>query len=413
MEPPVKQSHFQKSIVLIRQTSTRLAQSALRLARWFVPRALKKSRAGALAVWHSRRLRAVLRPATSLVRIAAVAAAVAAMSITGLRATTQTIVPTEIGVVQNDWDDDAGILPEDLAPSKRFIIPGARTLHRVDGRIHFVRFGMKSEGNDEEDLQLRTPDGLEVRAGVAVAYRVVSGEAHRLVEDGLRSSYRTLARATAERVLLDELGSLRRLDWSDVARRKSVESRALDSLRTELAPFHLEPLGVHISSTWFPPGYEVEVMEQKLLEQRILTNAMLARRDERNHELLTERESVEAAESARAAELDFEIEQERTRLKEEITAVKAETLEYEFERKTAASNAYEKSLTEGRTALDQAAALRERLTNEALESDGGRIMIARQAAENLKFKTVKLDANNPAVPSVLDLDALIQLLVGQ
>ena len=40
-------------------------------------------------------------------------------------------------------------------------------------------------------------------------------------------------------------------------------------------------------------------------------------------------------------------------------------------------------------------------------------MIARDAASNLRFKTVKLDANNPNVPSVLDLDALIKMLLGQ
>ncbi len=413
MEPPTGPTRLQRAFEITSRLAARIAQSALRFTRWGAPLAWKKCRSGVLAVWQSQRLRALLRPVTSVARIAAVAAVITLMTVTGLRATTQTILPTEIGVVQQDWSDQAGIVPEDVAPSKRFIVPGLHTLHRVDRRIHFVRFGMKSEGNENEDLGLRTPDGLEVRAGVSVAYRVMNGEAHRLVEEGLRSTYKTLAKAAVERVLLDVLGSLRRLEWSDVPTRKAVEARALESIRTALAPFHLVPLGVHISSTWFPPEYEVEVMEQKLLEQRILTDAMLARRDERNYELLTEREDVKSAEGIRAAELDFEIEQERSRLQEEITKVKADALQYDFARKTDATNAYEKSLTAGRTALDQAETLRERLTNEALESEGGRMMIARQAAQNLKFKTVKLDANNPAVPSVLDLDALIQLLVGE
>ncbi len=417
MDQPTKTMRLQKALSVTFLAAARAAKASFGWARQVVPSVLEKARSilrsVTLGIWNSRILRGLLRPVPSVVRIAAVALGVTYITVTGLRATTQTVLPTEIGVVQRDWGEAAGITPEDVGPSKRFIVPGINTLHRVDRRIHFVRFGMESEGNDEPDLELRTTDDLEVRAGASVAYRVIEGEAHQLVDEGLRSTYTTLAKATVERVLLDVLGSLGRLDWSDVGVRKDVEARALTSIRGALAPFHLEPLGVHLSPTWFPPEYEVEVMEQKLLEQRILTDAMLARRDERKHELLTEREAVEGAESLRAAELDFDIEQERLRLKEDVTAMKAETLQYEFERRTAATNTYEKSLTAGRSALDQAETLRERLMNEALESDGGRMMIAREAAQNLRFKTVKLDANNPAVPSVLDLDALIGLLVGE
>ncbi|QDV05030.1 hypothetical protein Poly30_05250 [Planctomycetes bacterium Poly30] len=377
------------------------------------PVVLRAGRRAARATWYSAGLRATLRPIASLVRTGAVAAVVACLSVAALRATTQTVLPTEIGVIQRDWGGEAGIVPEDLGPSKRFVVPGVRTLHRLDRRIHFARFGMESEGNGFPSLELRTPDDLEVRVGASVPYRIIEGSGHRLVEEGIRSTYPDLARAAIERVLLDALGSLRREEWSSVAARERVRTTALIGIRAALAPFHLEPLDLQISSTWFPPEFEVEMMEQKLLEQRILTDAMLARRDERNYELLTEQEIVGSLEAARAAELDFEIEQERIGLRAEVREVESAASQYAFERKTAASNLYEKALTTGRLKLDEAEALREQLLNEALESEGGRVMVAREAASNLKFTTVKLDANNPNVPSVLDLDALIELLLGE
>ena len=130
------------------------------------PIALRAARRAARSVRSSQALRTVLHttrgillgPIASIARAGCVAAAIAFVSVTALRATTQTVLPTEIGVVQKDWGSSAGIVPEDLGPSKRFVVPGAATLHRLDRRIHFVRFGMDSEGNEFPSLELRTPD---------------------------------------------------------------------------------------------------------------------------------------------------------------------------------------------------------------------------------------------------------------
>ena len=366
-----------------------------------------------IGLWRSRRLRSLFRPVGPMIRIAAVAAFLAGLTVTGLKATTQVILPTEIGVLQKNWGTNAGVVAEDLAPSKRFVIPGRETLHRLDRRTQFVRFGMESEGNSAPSLELRTPDDLEVTLGVTVAYRIAPGQAHRLVQDGTRGTYPLLAKAAIERVLLDDLASLTRDEWSSVDARDLAETRALEAVQGALDPFHLEARGVYISSMWFPPAFEVELMEQKLLEQRILTDAMLARRDERNYELQVEQEAVQRAEGERRAQLDFVLEEERLRLAKEVREVERGAATYAFEKETVADNTYEKSLAGGRLAIAKAEALRERLMNEALESEGGRLMLARDAAENLNFKSVSLDANNPSVPSVLNLDELSRLLVGE
>lgn len=367
----------------------------------------------AVGLWHSRLLRRLVRPVGPLMRIGAVAALLSGLTVASLKATTQRILPTEIGVLQKNWGEGAGVVAEDLGPSKRLVIPGRETLHRLDRRTQFVRFGMESEGNDAPALELRTPDDLEISLGVSVAYRIAPGKAHRLVQDGTRGTYPLLAKAAIERVLLDELASLSRDEWSSVDARNAAESRAMGAVQAALDPFHLEARGVYISSMWFPPAFEVELMEQKLLEQRILTDAMLARRDERNYELQVEREAVERAEGERRAQIDFVLEEERLQLAKQVLEVERGAASYAFEKKTTADNTYEKSLAGGRLAVAKAEALRERLMNEAMESDGGRLMLARDAAENLKFKSVTLDANNPNVPSVLNLDELSRMLVGK
>lgn len=374
---------------------------------------IRGGRRAGLGLWRSQLLRALIRPVGPVMRIGAVALLLSALTVTALKATTQRILPTDIGVLQKNWGEGAGVVAEDLGPSKRFVIPGRETLHRLDRRTQFIRFGMASEGNESPAMELRTPDDLEISLGVSVAYRIAPGKAHRLVQDGTRGSYPLLAKAAVERVLLDELASLSRDEWSSVDARDAAEARALGAVQAALDPFHLEARGVYISSMWFPPAFEVELMEQKLLEQRILTDAMLARRDESNYELQVEREAVERAEGERRAELDFVLEEGRLLLAQQVLEVERGAATYAFEKKTVADNTYEKSLAGGRLAIAKAEALRERLMNEAMESDGGRLMLARDAAKNLKFKSVTLDANSPNVPSVLNLDELSRMLVGK
>jgi hypothetical protein len=69
-------------------------------------------------------------------------------------------------------------------------------------------------------------------------------------------------------------------------------------------------------------------------------------------------------------------------------------------------------LARGQLALARAGALSERLHNEILEGPGGRLYLAREAAQNLKIKRVVLDPTDPRVPNILDLDELLDLLIG-
>ena len=63
--------------------------------------------------------------------------------------------------------------------------------------------------------------------------------------------------------------------------------------------------------------------------------------------------------------------------------------------------------------IAKAEALRNELRNKALDTVGGRIYLAQQAAENLEFESVTLNSNDPRVPSIIDLGALTRLLIGE
>ena len=86
--------------------------------------------------------------------------------------------------------------------------------------------------------------------------------------------------------------------------------------------------------------------------------------------------------------------------------------EYDLKTRAVADAEYETLVADGNLAVAKAEALRDELRNAALDSVGGRILQARDAAENLNFTSVTLNSNDPNIPSVIDIDALVDILVG-
>ena len=124
--------------------------------------------------------------------------------------------------------------------------------------------------------------------------------------------------------------------------------------------------------------------------------------------LALEREGQELA-----AELALSLAGERALQEDALLAVQREAQEQESRIERESATAVAQLVVEGEQARQAAEALREELRAGILASPGGRIWLAREAASNLTIQRVTLDANDPRVPSVLDLDALVKLLVGE
>ena len=95
-----------------------------------------------------------------------------------------------------------------------------------------------------------------------------------------------------------------------------------------------------------------------------------------------------------------------------VAKILAEAEVYDKTTRARADADYETLVADGNLAIAKAEALRDELRNRALATRGGRILLAKQAAENLRLESVTLNSNDPAVPTVLDIGALVDLLIG-
>ena len=394
-------------------TTVTLAQRALKLAlhtaaqagRW-LGRTLRRA-------WQSNFRRRVLRPAIVVARVCVIAAVLTAMTVFAGRAFVQRVSPTDHGVRQNNWGADAGVELADLRPGFHRNVPGASTWHFIDARTSFLRFGPESEGNSFPPLELRTADDVELSLSITVPFRIQDGQAHRVVADGLKSTHKQNAKTVIEKVLLERFATLRSEEWFQTTRRDTVSEEALAAINAALDRIHVVAEAVLVTAATFPPMYEEKLAEQKLSGQKLETDRLFAKRDLQKHMLDVEQAAVNRAESELGASYDLALERAKIELEDQIQAVTIAADSHKTEQRIIAENAFAKSVATGQLAVDQAEALKERLTNEALESTGGRLLLAQEAASALRFKSIRIDANDPKTPNVFDLDAFVALLVGK
>lgn len=331
------------------------------------------------------------------------------------------IEPGVIGVKQNMWGE-AGVIPEDHMAGYHWGVAGVHRWHRLDRRTHFLTFAKSdlqlgksrqhSNSIEEGTLDIRTRDNNPVEVDVTVTYKIIPGEAHQIVAKGLKGMYMERVSSVVRGVLREELARLNPADFVNTDTRYQLSQEILPLLEQELAAFHVRPESLLIRSFAFMDTYEAKLQETQLTQQytelakskRLVEDAMRATGK-------IEKETEAMAKELRA-DWDKRIQEATSNNEVKVAGILAEAEIYSNRVVPAADARYQTLLAEGQLAVDRAEALRDELRNAALDTQGGRILQARNAAENLRVESVTLNSNDPAVPSIIDIDELTDLLIG-
>jgi regulator of protease activity HflC (stomatin/prohibitin superfamily) len=260
---------------------------------------------------------------------------------------------------------------------------------------------------------VRTKDKNLVTYDLTITYRIKPKEAHLLVRDGLQEIYRDRVYPTVESVLRSELAELSSEELFSTDRRLEVAANALPKLAAAMSEYHVQPESVLIRAINLPPNYDEKLQDKQLLQQKELLEQSLKRVEDQG--AITESLSAEitAAEKELQADWDKRLQEARSDNQVRIAAILAEAEIYDKRTRAEADASFEAMGAEGQLAIDRAEALRDELRNQALDTVGGRILLARQAAENLRFEHVTLNSNAEGVPTVLDVGGLVDLLIGR
>ena len=378
----------------------------------------RRSIAAARGVWslsvrcaRSRFARATGRLAFRTARVGLLAVVLAGTALLVGWAGLHRVEPGTIGVKQVNFGA-GGVVAEDHASGLHWSLKGYHSWHAIDGRTQMISYGWSAEPADAEHLKVRTADGNYVRVGLAVPFRVKRGAAHALVRDGLKSTYRERVQTAIEKTLTSELGALRTEEFRDTDRRNALLAEALPKLNADLAPLHVEAEAVLVELFRFNPEYENRQQQVQLEALKAVVEATKDAIDAEQKKIDGFQREIERAEVDLRIELQRAIDAEHDAGRARIEGVLADARYYDQTRKAAANAEFERLVAEGERAVAQAEAARVAAENERLSTRGGKLLLARRAAENLRIQEVTLNSNDPRSPNLFDLDALVALLVG-
>ncbi len=341
------------------------------------------------------------------------------------------------GVKQYIWA--GGIVPEDCGTGYHLGITGIHKWHLLDASTHFLEFVAADERQGvrptetskslyprhagPEDLstpvhdrypalEIRNRDGNVVTIDISVPYQIIKGQAHRLVEDGLKSFYQERVKATVESVLREVLPEMSNDALIDLDKRLATSAKALEVLQQKLNQFHVRAEAVLIRRVAFPPEYEVKLQQKQLFTQKARLNQADTLKLVEVLRTGTIEKEIAAAEALSLAEWEKKTEMLRAEYGIQVATIQSEALQYSKKTRAEADAKSQVKIADGKLAIDKAEALLTQLRSEALSTAGGQIYVARQAAENLSMGRVTINSSDPRGPLVLEIHRFAEMLLG-
>jgi regulator of protease activity HflC (stomatin/prohibitin superfamily) len=323
----------------------------------------------------------------------------------------QRVVPGQVGV-RSDQLGSRGVEPLDRGPGLHGGLRWVQAWHLLDARLHVAGFGLPADPGSAPALELRSRDGNLVTITAAVVYRIRPGEGWRLVAAGLEHGYASLARAAAESVLRAELAGLSSAELADSNARSACAARVQTALAERLAPLFLQAEAVQLHSVDYWAEYDKSLGQERFARESARLSQALARLEAEKRGDTTA-EEIEAEEKRLRAEGDRRLEDLRSQALLEIARVDTASRGEAARLRSTADADYERDLAAGTLALERAQAERDRALGAVLAGEGGRLWLAREAARSLKIGAARLDASDPRLPPLVDLDAWVALFLGR
>jgi len=325
-----------------------------------------------------------------------------------MRALVFRVPPGRIGVRVDKWS--GGVDPRDYGAGYHLGRVGLDDWRLLSGGTHVLAFA--SAGGEVPVLELRTQDGNGASVEVTLTYSIRSDEAHMLVEEAREDTYPQQVRGLAESLLRQRLGALTSEEWFDPERYRTALEDLRPELEEEMVALHVDLDELLLRGVFFSADYDRKLQSLQVLHQEGLLSEALTTLEEAQGRLGRAQEKANADVMEERELRSLEISREHNEGKLEVASINARSQRYTAETQAAADATAEGLLASGRLEVEKAQALGSQLRLASLAGDGGRVYLAREAARNLHIDNVTLNSNDPSVPSVLDLDELVALLVG-
>ena len=300
-----------------------------------------------------------------------------------------------------------GVIQKDFGPGWHRALWAIDSWQYFDSTVQtleMTRDPKRGTRQGRDDVQVQSADGYAVSVDVTIKYHIKPGFAHKLyVDTGSGERFKAIVRNEAEKTCIGQFGGMKTEDFYNPHVRRKVAKAALVALQGSLRDNYVEVLDLLIRDVQFDPEYERKIQTKKLADQEVEVNKSMQRA-----RAMQGKTDVIRAETKRLIQIiREEKEAQLVGMKAEtnvtVATIRAQAERYATEKRADADLHKEKKLSEGHLLLRQAEAEGERLRNLAMMGAGGNIIVALEAAKNLKLADVTIST---VEIDLLDIDKM-------
>lgn len=295
-----------------------------------------------------------------------------------------------------------GIIEEDFGPGWHRDLGFIDNWALYDSTVQTLEMTKeKGRGSStgRDDVKIQSADGYSISLDVTVKYRIQEGKAHKLVKDtGKGNKYKVTVRARAEQACMTFFGRMKTEDFYNPFKKRETAEDVKSFLREDLAKNFIEIIDVLIRNVEFNIEYERKIRRKKLADQEVELNKSLAAA-----ETMRGKTQVIEAETRKLVSIVLK-EKDAALIRMQATAdlsiakIEAGYKKYATEKGADADLIAAEKMAEGTRLVKKAEAEGERLRNQAMSGPGGKVMVALEAAKNLRI--------SHATISTIDTDLL-------
>ncbi len=287
-----------------------------------------------------------------------------------------------------------GVTPVDLKQGHSLNVPLYHTIYTLPRSLQYLEF---LEGNEHPALELRTRGDNVISVEATVVYRIIDGEAHKIIEEGFGNSYQAKVDSVSRGFLLEHLGKLTNDAIQKPAERVKIAIEAVVPLREKLRQYHVTvpEHGVVIRRIQFQKAYEDRLQAKQLYAVKGQLDTAKENESAAKQSTDTVQKGIDKDVRIKSEEWQTKIETLLAEVTVQVADINAKALIYAKNHKAEANAQCAEMQAEGDLAEAKAEALGERLKAEALATPAGRTYSAIIAARNFRIGTVRLNSRQP------------------
>lgn len=274
--------------------------------------------------------------------------------------------------------------------------------------LEMTRDPQQGDSRRIDDIKVQSADGYVISLDVTLKYHIIKGQAYQMYQQiGAGTKYKVIVRNEAQKACMAAFGQMKTEDFYNPAERKRTATTVHEDLNTALVPKGLNVIDVLIRSVQFDPEYENKIRRKKLADQEVELNKSMAAAEK-----MSGKTQVIEAETKKLVQIVIEEKTaELIRMKAEtdleMSTINAEYERYAKEKRADADLVAAQNNAKGTLLVKTAEAEGERMRNEALQGSGGDILVALEAARNLRISNVDVSSLNV---DFLDLNGMVDKL---